>query len=203
MNFYFFLFVLNSLSFEENEKPDPRFTVALYQKTGLNLNSNSNSNSNMGFFSFLGRVLFASLFILSAWQMFNDFGIDGGPAAKELIPKLAVAKKHISKLLGIAIPDVEVRHVVATNIFLKGVGGFLFVFGNSFGAFLLLVYVALSSPLLYDFYNYSPKHPEFSLLLNEFLQSIAIFGALLFFIGMKNSLPRRQHKKKAPKAKAN
>lgn len=43
-----------------------------------------------------------------AWSRFNDFGVDGGPAAKELIPKLAVAKKHISKLLGIAIPDVEV-----------------------------------------------------------------------------------------------
>lgn len=44
-----------------------------------------------------------------------------------------------------------------------------------------LVYVALSSPLLYDFYNYSPKHPEFSLLLNEFLQVCLNLHLLFFF----------------------
>lgn len=43
-----------------------------------------------------------------------------------------------------------------------------------------LVYVALSSPLLYDFYNYSPKHPEFTPLLNEFLQ-VCLNLHLLFF----------------------
>ena len=155
----------------------------------------------MGFFSFLGRVLFASLFILSAYQMFNDFGVDGGPAAKELVPKVAVAKQHISSRLGVQIPDIEVRHIAATTIFLKGVGGILFVFGNSFGAFLLLLHLVLTTPLLHDFYNYSPKDPEFVPLLTEFLQCIALFGALVYFIGMKNSIPKRQHKKKAPKAK--
>ncbi|XP_044484632.1 uncharacterized protein LOC123210375 [Mangifera indica] len=155
----------------------------------------------MGFFSFLGRVLFASLFILSAWQMFNDFGVDGGPAAKELIPKLAVAKKRLSSTLGLAIPDIEVRHIVATTIFLKGIGGILFVIGNTFGAFLLIVHLVLITPLLFDFYNYSPKDPEFVPLLNEFLQNIAFFGALLFFIGMKNLILTRQVKKKTPKAK--
>lgn len=39
---------------------------------------------------------------------YNDFGVDGGPAAKELIPKLAVAKKHLSSTLGFGIPDIEV-----------------------------------------------------------------------------------------------
>ncbi|XP_044498214.1 uncharacterized protein LOC123220211 [Mangifera indica] len=155
----------------------------------------------MGFFSFLGRVLFASLFILSAWQMYNDFGVDGGPAAKELIPKIAVAKKHLSSTLGFGIPDIEVRHIVTTTIFLKGFGGILFVIGNTFGAFLLLVYLVLITPLLFDFFNYSPKDPEFVPLLNEFLQSIALFGALLFFMGMKNLIPRRQLKKRIPKAK--
>ena len=32
-------------------------------------------------------------------------------------------------------------------------------------------------------------------------QNLALFGALLFYIGMKNSMPRRQLRKKAPKAK--
>jgi hypothetical protein len=33
------------------------------------------------------------------------------------------------------------------------------------------------------------------------LQNMALFGALLFFIGMKNSIPRRLPKKKVPKTK--
>ncbi|KAJ9182248.1 hypothetical protein P3X46_006264 [Hevea brasiliensis] len=155
----------------------------------------------MGFFSFLGRVLFASLFILSAWQMFNEFGEDGGPAARELIPKLAIVKKHIFSKLGVQLPDIDPTSIVAGIIVLKGLGGFLFVFGTSFGAYLLLLHLAITSPLLYDFYNYRQDEAEYFILLNEFLQSVALFGALLFFIGMKNLIPKRLIKKKAPKAK--
>ncbi|WCJ23980.1 HR-like lesion-inducing protein-related [Euphorbia peplus] len=155
----------------------------------------------MGFVSFLGRVLFASLFILSAWQMYNEFGDDGGPAAKELIPKLAIIRSHLSEKLGVAIPHIDPRNLVAAFIALKGLGGFLFVFGTPFGAYLLLVYLAVTSPLLYDFYNYDRREPVFGVLLNEFLQSVALFGALVYFVGLKNLIPKRQIKKKAPKAK--
>lgn len=162
----------------------------------------------MGFFSFLGRVLFASFFLLSAWQMYNEFTVDGGAAAaKELRPKLSVALQHLSSKLGVATPDVDdfmqTRHVVASIYILKGLGGILFVFGSSFGAYLLLLELALTTPILYDFYNYDPSKPEFESLLNDFTRNMAFFGALLFFVGMKNSLPRRQVKKKSPKAKAN
>ncbi|GFY84969.1 HR-like lesion-inducing protein-like protein [Actinidia rufa] len=156
----------------------------------------------MGFFSFLGRVLFASLFILSAWQMFNDFGTDGGPAAKELAPKLAFVQKFLNSKLGEGSPKIDVRHFVAASIVLKGIGGFLFVFGSSLGAYLLLYHLAYTIPLLYDFYNYNYGEPEFMALLQEFLQGIALFGALLFFVGMKNAIPRKQLKKQTPKTKA-
>ncbi|CAN6876858.1 unnamed protein product [Brassica oleracea var. botrytis] len=161
----------------------------------------------MGFFSFLGRVLFASLFILSAWQMFNDFGADGGPAAKELAPKLGLAKSHLSSRLGVALPDIEVKQVVSVIVALKGLGGLLFVVGNIFGAYLLAFYLVVVSPILYDFYNYGPEDRQFSLLLTEFLQSVALLGALLFFIGMKNSRTTSSSKssnlkKRTPKPKA-
>ncbi|RVW67083.1 hypothetical protein CK203_063179 [Vitis vinifera] len=133
--------------------------------------------------------------------MFDEFGVDGGPAAKELIPKFTVIKQHISSKLGLGVPNIDVRNLVATTIVLKGLGGILFVFGSSFGAYLLLLHLAITTPLLYDFYNYELNKPEFHLLLPEFLQSIALFGALLFFLGMKNCIPRRQLKKKIPKTK--
>ncbi|KAK4427746.1 hypothetical protein Salat_1543600 [Sesamum alatum] len=156
----------------------------------------------MGFFSFLGRVLFASIFILSAWQMFNEFGEDGGPAAKEWAPKLALLKKHIDGLVGKNNLHIDVRTFVAACIFLKGLGGLLFVLGSSFGAYLLIYYLILTTPLLYDFYNYKVGQPKFFGLLQEFLQCAALVGALLFFLGMKSSISRRQPKKKTQKAKA-
>ncbi|XVF38408.1 hypothetical protein REPUB_Repub20aG0099200 [Reevesia pubescens] len=156
----------------------------------------------MGFASFAGRVFFASIFVLSAWQMFNEFGVDGGPAAKELVPKLDLAKKHISSRFHVNLPDIEVRQLVAAAIALKGLGAFLFVFGHGFGAFLLFVYLLVSTPLLYDFYNYSPNEPQYPVLLSDLLQSVAQCGALIFFWGMKNSIPKRQLKKKVPKPKA-
>ncbi|RDX94791.1 hypothetical protein CR513_22792 [Mucuna pruriens] len=155
----------------------------------------------MGFSSFLGRVLFASLFILSAWQMFNEFDDTGGPIAKELIPKLTVVRKNLSSKLGLEIPNINVWPVIASIIFLKGVGGILFVLGSTFGSYLLLLYLGFSTPILYDFYNYRPNNPEYNLLLNDFIQNIALCGALLFFIGMKYSITRKPIRKKSPKAK--
>ncbi|KAL7124065.1 hypothetical protein ABFS83_14G023600 [Erythranthe nasuta] len=156
----------------------------------------------MGFFSFLGRVLFASIFILSAWQMFNEFGDDGGPTTKEWAPKLATLKKSIDDIIGKNIFHLDARTFVATCISLKGLGGLLFVLGSSYGAFLLISYLVLTTPMLYDFYNYNFGEEEFFRLLQEFLQCAALVGALLFFLGMKNSLSRKQPRKKTLKPKA-
>ncbi|KAJ0966622.1 hypothetical protein J5N97_023539 [Dioscorea zingiberensis] len=155
----------------------------------------------MGFVSFAGRVLFASVFILSAYQEFNDFGVDGGPAAKALKPKYNLFINHITSHLGVNVPEIEMKHVIAATITLKGLGGLLFIFSSSFGACLLLLYLSFITPVVYDFYNYDIEKPEFVQLFMKFTQNLALFGALLFFLGMKNSIPKRQSKKKAPKAK--
>ncbi|KAL0551158.1 hypothetical protein IC582_010242 [Cucumis melo] len=157
----------------------------------------------MGFFSFLGRVLFASLFILSAWQMFNEFGTDGGRAAKELLPKLNTIRRNFSARFGFDLPVIDVSHLVAAFLSLKGIGGLLFVFGSPIGAYLLLLYLAISTPILYDFFNYGRENSQFGILMNDFILHVALAGALLFFIGTKNSIWRKQQKKKAHKAKTN
>ncbi|XP_013601894.1 PREDICTED: uncharacterized protein LOC106309415 [Brassica oleracea var. oleracea] len=106
-------------------------------------------------------------------RRFNDFGADGGPAAKELTQKLHLTKAHLSSRLGVALPDIEVKQVVWAIVALKGLGGLLFVVGNIVGAYLLAFYLVVVSPILYDFYNYGPEDRQFSLLLTEFLQSFA------------------------------
>ncbi|KAM0945071.1 putative HR-like lesion-inducer [Dioscorea sansibarensis] len=156
----------------------------------------------MGFVSFAGRVLFASIFILSAYQEFNEFGVDGGPAAKAFRPKYNTFINHVTSHLGIKVPKIEIKHVIAATISLKGLGGLLFIFSSSFGASLLLLYLAFITPVVYDFYNYDIETTEFAQLFAKFTQNLALFGALLFFLGMKNSIPKRQAKKKGgPKAK--
>ncbi|GMP77401.1 hypothetical protein CsSME_00033685 [Camellia sinensis var. sinensis] len=159
----------------------------------------------MAFVSFLGRVLFASVFILSAWQEFNEFGVDGGPAAESLTPKFNVFSKHLSVQTGLQVPDIEsfysqIKFLVVAAIAMKGLGSLLFIFGSSLGAFLLLLHQAIATPIFYDFYNYDVDKKEYAQLFVKFSQSLSLLGALLFFIGMKNSMPRRL-KKKAPKTK--
>ncbi|XP_008438550.2 uncharacterized protein LOC103483616 isoform X1 [Cucumis melo] len=160
----------------------------------------------MGFFSFFGRLLFASFFILSAWQMFNEFGNNGGPAAAELSSKVAVLRRNLSSKLAVAIPDIDfsqVRHLVALSLSLKGIGGLLFVFGSRVGAYLLLLHLVIITPVLFDFFNFSLQKPNFGIPLSDFLQHIALFGALLFFLGMKSTTsPKKPLKKKTQKAKA-
>ncbi|KAJ4822111.1 hypothetical protein Tsubulata_002834 [Turnera subulata] len=155
----------------------------------------------MAFTSFLGRVLFASVFILAAYQEFNDFGDDGGLAAKALKPKLNVFTSHVKSHTGIEVPEIDVKVLISTAIALKGLGGVLFIFGSTFGAFLLLLHQIIATPILYDFYNYDNEGPEFSQLFIKFTQNMALSGALLFFIGLKNSIPRRQHRKRIAKTK--
>ncbi|TYH50162.1 hypothetical protein ES332_D10G186000v1 [Gossypium tomentosum] len=155
----------------------------------------------MALVSFVGRVLFASMFILSAWQEFNEFGVDGGPAAKALKPKFNVFSKTVTAHTGVEVPEFNIKVLVAAAVAFKGVGGILFIFGSTIGAYLLALQQVIITPILYDFYNYDTEKKEFGLLFSKFSQNLALLGALLFFIGMKNSIPKRQLKKKAPKTK--
>ncbi|OMO95511.1 HR-like lesion-inducer [Corchorus olitorius] len=155
----------------------------------------------MAFVSFVGRVLFASVFILSAWQEFNELGDNGGPAAEALKPKFNQFSKHVFTHTGFQVPEFNIKFLVIAAMAYKGVGGLLFIFGSTIGAYLLILQQFVITPILYDFYNYDIDKKEFGLLFTKFTQNLALFGALLFFVGMKNSMPRRQAKKKAPKSK--
>ncbi|KAK9068174.1 hypothetical protein SSX86_012285 [Deinandra increscens subsp. villosa] len=156
----------------------------------------------MAFLSFIGRVLFVSVFAFSAWQEFNDFGVDGGSAVTALTPKFNVLSKDFTTHTGFQVPDFEIKFLVAGAIALKALGSFLFIFGSTIGATLLIVHQLIATPILYDFYNHDIEKKEFLQLFIKFTQSLALLGALLFFVGMKNSIPRRSSTtKKAAKTK--
>ncbi|XP_021318348.1 uncharacterized protein LOC8085739 isoform X2 [Sorghum bicolor] len=134
---------------------------------------------------------------------FIEFGNDGGPAAKTLKPKFNLFVKLVSKNTGLGVPHIDIKTVIAATMFLKGFGGLLFIFSSSFGAFLLLIYLAFMTPIVYDFYNYEMESEQFVQLFFKFTQNLAFIGALLFFLGMKNSIPRRRSKGRTTKTKTN
>ncbi|KAL4204662.1 hypothetical protein AMTRI_Chr01g133140 [Amborella trichopoda] len=102
----------------------------------------------MGFISLAGRVLFSSIFILVAWQRFNEFGDDGGPAVKLLEPKYELFKNHLTATLGFQVPEIEIKHLVGAEI--------VFV-GNWF----LPIFLALNfDSKNHDGYNISNNFPK-------------------------------------------
>ncbi|NP_001145726.1 HR-like lesion-inducing protein-related [Zea mays] len=115
---------------------------------------------------------------------FIEFGNDGGPAAKTLKPKFNLFVKLVSKNTGLGVPHIDIKTVIAATMFLKGFGGLLFIVSSSFGAFLLLIYLAFITPIVYDFYNHEMESTLFVDLFFKFIQNLAFMGALLFFLGM-------------------
>lgn len=137
----------------------------------------------------------------------NDFGEDGGPAAKEWAAKLVTVEKFLASTFGKGALNIDVhfqyvwfalcfpsyfrivfqfflsvhvwrcylqtRHFVAACIVLKGLGGLLFVFGSSTGAYLLVSFChqlshniwPLSFHLLRKFETWNFVHLTFILLL--------------------------------------
>ncbi|EFJ31176.1 hypothetical protein SELMODRAFT_169212 [Selaginella moellendorffii] len=155
----------------------------------------------MGFLSFSGRVLFSSIFILSAWQKVNDFGGDGGGAARLLQPKFFTLSHHLESRLGWNLLSFNLKYVVFASILLQGLGGILFTFGSVFGAYLLLLDLFIETPIWHDFYNFDVGTPEYANEFLQFLKSLSLCGALLYFVGMKRAHSKRFRKKQQIKVK--
>jgi hypothetical protein len=129
------------------------------------------------------------MLILSCFDCrFNEFGTDGGPAAKALKPKFNSFTKNISAQLGVVVPHVEVgiffmcdifyaalmllvinlfsfcsesiqlKHVIAATIGLKGLGGLLFIVSSQFGAYLLVCSELLPYCILINFLSFLLFH---------------------------------------------
>jgi uncharacterized membrane protein YphA (DoxX/SURF4 family) len=155
----------------------------------------------MGFLSFIGRVAFSAIFILAAWQKIQGFGQNGGAALDALNPKFELFRKNVNEMFNVnfSLPqNVETKHLLMAAIVLEGVGGLLFILGSSLGAYLLLIFLAAVTPIIHDFYNYELASPDYLHQFNSFLKNLSLFGALLFFLGMRNSAIRQMMRKKQP-----
>ncbi|ESQ47520.1 hypothetical protein EUTSA_v10022215mg [Eutrema salsugineum] len=108
------------------------------------------NTQKMSYLMHAGRLVFAFAFILSAWRDLN-----GGVAVEALRPKLGFFEN-------------QAKYIVSLGIVMKVLGGILFIFNTYLGAFLLLIYQVILSPLLYDFYNRDYDRDNFSLFHTKF-----------------------------------
>lgn len=149
----------------------------------------------MELLSILGRFLFAWFFISSAWQTLKEIDVDIKLIENEYAAKLA---GFLDLLFYSEETKSQIVHFFITLfVGLKAIGGCLFLFDRIEGIFLLILYLLMITPIFYDFYHYKVGEPEFFVLLHDFMQNIAFFGALMFYIEMKITLFHRQPKKKA------
>lgn len=150
----------------------------------------------MGFISFVGRVFFSAIFILAAWQKMNDFGSDGGITLQTMNPKIALFKEHVAKAFNTTLPEFDNKYFLMAAIALEGAGGILFTIGSSLGAYALLIFIAAVTPIMHDFYNYDPASHEFTQEFIQFLKNLSLFGALLFYLGMRSSAAKLAARKR-------
>lgn len=74
---------------------------------------NANISSWYDFLSFL--IDYEMLGFIPLYR-FNEFGVDGGLAAKALGPKFDVFTKHVQSHVAMQVPDIEVRICARTRV---------------------------------------------------------------------------------------
>lgn len=113
---------------------------------------------------------------------------------KAMEPKISILKSHMASL-GVSVPEFQLKNLLMLGIAFEGLGGILFLFGSSLGAYLLLIFLAVVTPIMHDFYNYDIDSREYVTEFIQFLKNLSLFGALVFFLGMKNYAAKKSRTK--------
>ncbi len=128
-----------------------------------------------------GRILFAVLFIYTgATKLFAIQPTADIIASKIAIPAAAAPyAQQVEQATGMTTPQLLAISIGAIEI----IAGLMIAlnFGARFFALLLIIYVAVSTFLFYDFWNQTP--PDNAKMLVDALKNLAIIGALFMIMG--------------------
>ena len=110
---------------------------------------------------FLGRCLFAFLFISSGLSKLQGFYDNSSKLVSMLQPRITQAIEKTMMTLHLDLDKPEVTPAIATYalyaiLFLELVGGVSFMFFPRAGSGLLSLYLVLVTPVMHDFYNHRP-----------------------------------------------
>ena len=133
----------------------------------------------------IGRVLFALLFIFSGVSKFFDIGSTAQVIeAKVAIPDaLATSIVQLENMAGMTIFRLLAYLAAGTEV----ICGLMIAFNLAarFFAFILLVFVAVTTFYVHDFWNQSGGSERLENIVHV-MKNISIIGALLMIIGQRS-----------------
>merc|ERR1712188_235156 len=141
------------------------------------------------FMRFLGRVLFAFLFISSGLSKMQGFYDNSSKFVSMLQPRISQAVDNVWTVLHLDVamrPEINSAHAVYAlyvTIFLELVGGVCFVIFPTFGSALIALYLMYITPIMHDFYNHPPGSQQYVAEMIHFLKNVALLGAAFFVMG--------------------
>ncbi|MFK4507960.1 DoxX family membrane protein [Bradyrhizobium daqingense] len=128
-----------------------------------------------------GRILFAVLFVYTgATKLFAIQATADFIATKVVVPEvIAPYAKQVETATAMTTPQLLAMAVGGLEV----IAGLMIAlnFGARFFAMLLIIYVAVSTVLFYDFWNMAA--PENAKMLVDALKNLSIIGALCMIIG--------------------
>ncbi len=135
---------------------------------------------------FLGRVLYAFMFISSGLAKLQGFYENSTKLAAMLEPRLNTALRHLATLLSTEAFKVSKQNtelLLYITVFLELFGGVCFIFFPKAGSFLLMLYLLTVTPIMHDFYNQAPGSQAHVAEMIHFLKNLALLGSLFMVLG--------------------
>jgi uncharacterized membrane protein YphA (DoxX/SURF4 family) len=138
--------------------------------------------------AFVGRVLFAFLFISSGFQKLTSYNLqDGGPVMASMSPRMDTFLKHVQHYTGFDVPLHKEHYVfmLGAAIFLELAGACAFIINSSIGAVFLILFMVAVTPVMHAFWEEKEgSQAQLNEMIN-FFKNLSILGALLFYLGQK------------------
>eukprot|EP00892_Ulva_mutabilis_P003434 jgi/Ulvmu1/1462/UM011_0192.1 len=151
----------------------------------------------MAYMDWLGRILFASIFLTSGFIKLSNYEYEtGGDAMPEIATKLDVAMKTISSnipSLNFTHRDVQAyyRQLYLAAIVLEVGGAIALIAGYDIGAYALIAFIVPATFVMHDFWNASDNDAASPDIIN-FMKNVVIVGALLMILSLKAQLRARR-----------
>ncbi|KAF6255398.1 HR-like lesion-inducer [Scenedesmus sp. NREL 46B-D3] len=139
---------------------------------------------------FTGRLLLASLFIMSGVMKVAHHEEPGkGPFVAYMAPKMDAVLDRLQQSTGVRVPLQQATYpllVLAAGC-MELLGGVLFTLNLKLGAVLLMLFLVPTSLVMHNFWELEHGSPAQQIEYINFMKNLCLFGAFLMFL----SLPRQ------------
>lgn len=146
----------------------------------------------MALTAFVGRCMFAFVFLASAVNKLQTFvdGGEGAASALEMVaPRLDAAKALVASRTGLhlsVLVPLSNAQLLAAATFLEGAGAVLLVLDVTLGAKMLMLFVVVVTPVMHPFWTHEDRtSAAFAVDMVAFFKNVALVGALLLYTSMK------------------